>query len=142
MQIKKIMKFQSKKGVKPLIFFLFFAFILSLSSCKKDGKEVIIDAFAQLNPEVKHNQGVYNIQFTLQQYPYQEVIVRLAESKTQLFQNSKLVIIQANQMSLNRYGVFINNLIGNKNYYYQILVKDSATSKEVYSDVFSFSTNP
>lgn len=122
------------------IYVLFF--LLVLASCKKQPVEVTIDAFAQVNPEVSYTNDAYNIQFTLQEFPYTEVIVKVAESKAMIIQNAQKIQINAYQMSLNRYGVFINNLTPNKTYFYQILVKDANTSREAYSDVYSFSTNP
>ncbi len=132
------MKFPSLKGVKLLLL----AILLVIISCKKEVVEINVDAFAQLNNEVKTNQGMYTILFTLQPYPYKEVSLKLAKSKESFHKNTNLTSFTANQVSENRYGVFVNNLNANETYYYQILVKDSSSSKEVSTDVFSFKTNP
>lgn len=121
---------------------LFALFLLTLVSCKKEVTEVSVDAFAQLNNEVVFVDGVYNVQFTLQQYPYKEVGVKLATNKTMFNKNTGLTQQTANEISSNRYSTFYNLLTPKTIYYYQIYVKDSASSKEVYSDVFSFTTNP
>ena len=110
--------------------------------CKKDiNTEVTVDAFKQVDPEVKYNNGIYNIMFTLQEYPYKETGIRMGTEKNMFYQNKDITTYPAYQMSPNRYGVFVNSLAANATYYYQIYVKDSATSKEVYSDLFLFTTS-
>jgi len=111
-------------------------------ACKKDVQGVPVDAFAQVNPKIVYKEGICSIQFTLEEYPYKEVGLRVATSKTLLHLNQGLTVEIANQVSANRYAVFFNTLLANKTYHYQIYVKDSASAKEVYSDVYSFTTNP
>jgi len=136
------MRYQLQKDVKPIKMLLLSGFLLVLLACKKEITETAVDAFAQINTEVKYSKGIYNVQFTLQEYPYKEVGIKLAISKSMIHQNLNVRQEIANQASLNRYAVFLNNLAANKTYYYQIYVKDSASAKEVYSDIFSFTTNP
>lgn len=136
------MRYLLLKDFKRSYVLLLANFLLVLGSCKKEVIETAVDAFSQINTEVKYSQGIYNVQFTLQEYPYKEVGIRLALSKTMIHQNVNVTQEIANQASLNRYAVFLNNLTANKTYFYQIYVKDSASDKEVYSDIFSFTTNP
>jgi len=118
------------------------AILCLVSACKKQTNETVVDAFAQVNPEAKYNNGVYNIQFSLQEYPYDEVTVNISESKNNFHKNTNLIQIKAYQASNGRYGVFINTLAAARTYYYQIRVKDSAAGKLVNSDIYSFTTNP
>lgn len=136
------MKYLLSKDVKRLNVFLLTTFLCLSMACKKEVTEVSVDAFAQVNNEVKYNQGVYNVLFTLQEYPYKEVGVMLGTSKGQFHQRTDLITYPANEVGSNRYGIFLNSLTAGKTYYYQIYVKDSASAKVVYSDVFSFITNP
>lgn len=134
----KFMRFQFTKGVSHIL-----ALILLLTlSCKKETIEVSVDAFSQLNTEVKSDQGVYQILFTLQPYPYSEVGVRISKSKDSFYKNTGLGNFYANKVSPERYGTFINGLDRKTTYYYQIYVKDSSGPKEVHSDVYSFQTIP
>lgn len=134
------MRYRLLNNVKRLFFLLSTALIILTAACKKKIIEVPVDAFAQVNPEVKYNQGTYKIEFSLHEYPYKEVGIKLTTNKSMLYQTKDLSQYPANQVSLNRYSVFLNNLTSAKTYYYQIYVKDSASSKEIYSDVFSFIT--
>ncbi|MBC8986832.1 hypothetical protein H9X96_13725 [Pedobacter sp. N36a] len=136
------MKYPLLKGIKKLSILSLFAGVLVLTSCKKETVEVSVDAFAQLNNELKYEQGVYNVLFSLQEYPYKEIGVRVGNTKSSIHQNKDLTYYIANQVSANRYGIFLNALTRDKIYYYQIYVKDSASEKVVYSDIFSFKTNP
>ncbi|RYF26202.1 MAG: hypothetical protein EOO42_02055 [Flavobacteriales bacterium] len=133
------MKFQLSRDVK---LFLFAIVIFTFTACKKEVVEVKVDAFAQLSTEVKVEKNVYNLLFTLQEYPYKEVGVRLSKDKASFFDGVGLNSLGANKVSKARYGIFVNGLSTNQVYYYQIYVKDSNTANEVYSDVFSFKTNP
>lgn len=101
-----------------------------------------VDAFAQLNNEVKYSQGTYNILFSLQEYPYKLVGVRMSSNKSDFNTREKLERQIANPMTQNRYGIFVNNLTPGTIYYYQIFVQDSASTREVNSDLFSFTTQP
>ncbi|MGM9477195.1 hypothetical protein ACS5PU_12220 [Pedobacter sp. GSP4] len=136
------MKYQLPKAVKSLSVLLLTIFIILTGACKKQIIEVPVDAFDQVNPELKYVQGAYKIEFSLHQYPYKEVGIKLTTNKSSLYQNKDIVRYTANEVSLNRYGVFLNNMAASKTYYYQIYVKDAASSKEVYSDVYSFITTP
>jgi len=136
-----LMNSQLLKAVKPLKMFLFTIFLLAFMGCKKGVVEVSVDAFAETNTEIKFTQGICNLQFTLQEYPYKEVGVKLGTNKNIWYKNEGLTRQIANQVGSNRYGVFLNSLTANTTYYYQIYVKDSS-GKEIYSDVFSFTTNP
>ena len=141
--VKKFMKYQSLKNVRRSLWLVLGVLLFTVMSCKKEViTEVTVDAFAQVDPQVKYNDGIYNILFTLQEYPYKETGIRMGTNKTMFYQNKGLTIYPAYQVSSNRYGAFINSLLPNTAYYYQIYVKDSASSKEVYSDLFSFTTNP
>ncbi|RYF21007.1 MAG: hypothetical protein EOO42_11380 [Flavobacteriales bacterium] len=134
------MKSLLSKDVKP--FLIAFVFSTFFFACKKEVVEVKIDAFAQLNPEIKSEKNIYNVLFTLQEYPYKEVGLRLSKNKSSFFSGNDLSNFVANEVSKARYGVFINGLASNQVYYYQIYVKDSKATIEVYSDVLSFKTNP
>jgi len=141
--VKKSMKYQLLRNAKGCKLLLLAIFLLLLASCKKEvTTEVTVDAFAQVNSEVKYNNGIYNILFTLQEYPYKETGIRMGTGKNMFYQNKDLTTYPAYEVSSSRYGVFVNSLPANTTYYYQIYVKDSATSKVVYSDLFSFTTNP
>lgn len=138
------MKYQLPSRVKHLNILLLTFFLLVLAACKKEfiTTEVSVDAFAQVDNEVKYAEGIYNILFTLQKYPYKEVGVMMGTSKDQFYKHKDLTTHLANEVSLNRYGIFVNSLLANKTYYYQIYVKDSASDKQIYSDLYSFTTNP
>lgn len=136
--VRKFMKYLSLKSIRNLALF---ASLLVLTACKKEKTEVTVDAFAQVNKEVKYDQGVYNILFSLQEYPYKEVGVRVGSSKSLIHQDKDLTYHLAHQVTANRYGIFLNALSKDKIYYYQIYVKDSIAEKIVYSDIFSFKTN-
>lgn len=142
MAVKRVTKYQLLKDAKHLKILFLTIFLLAFMGCKKEVVEVSVDAFAQLNTEVTQTQNTYNIQFTLQEYAYKEVGVRLGTSKDMLHKNLNLTLQIANLIGSNKYGAFFNSLKVNEVYYYQIYVKDSASAKEVYSDVFSFTTNP
>lgn len=138
------MKYLLSSRVKHLNLLLLMVFLLISGACKKDGKitEAPVDAFAQVDNEVKYTEGTYNILFTLQKYPYKEVGVMMGTNKDLFHQHKDLTTHLASEVSLNRYGIFVNSLLANTTYYYQIYVKDSASDKQVYSDLYSFTTNP
>lgn len=119
-------------------------FLLVLAACKKETITTLVsvDAFAQIDNEVKYTEGIYNILFTLQKYPYKEVGVMMGTSKDLFNTHKDLTTHLANQVSLNRYGIFVNSLLANKTYYYQIYVKDTSSDKQIYSDLYSFTTKP
>lgn len=129
------------KDVKSLKMLLFAICLLVLMGCKKDVVEVSVDAFSDLNAEIKQVQGVNSLQFTLQEFPYKEVGVKLGANKSKWYQKDGFTLIIANQVSSSRYGIFFNSLTPNTTYYYQIYVKN-AFGKEISSDLFSFTTNP
>jgi hypothetical protein len=105
-------------------------------------RKVNVDAYSNLAPDVKFEQGVYTLKFTLQDYPYQEVGVRLSSDKG-LFAKEEATNKQiAVEISADRYAVFYDSLVNNNTYFYQIYVKDPVTSRLVYSDVLFFNTNP
>lgn len=120
---------------------LFTIFLLVLMGCKKDVVEVSVDAFSDMNTEIKQVQGVRSLQFTLQEFPYKEVGVKLGTNKSKWYQKDGFTLLIANQVSSNRYGVFFNSLKASTTYYYQIYVKN-VSGKEISSDLFSFTTNP
>jgi hypothetical protein len=136
------MRYPLAEDVKRLKILFLLCLLPLLAGCKKEIVEVEIDAFAKMDTEVKNSQGIYTILFTLQEYPYKEVGLRLGTDKAMFLKGTNLTSHTANQVSANRYGVFINALKPKQIYYFQIYVKDSATAKEVYSDVSSFTTNP
>ncbi len=129
------------KDIKSLKMPLFAICLLLLMGCKKDIVEVSVDAFSDLNTEIKNIQGVNSLQFTLQEFPYKEVGVKLGTNKSKWYQKDGFTLIIANQVSSGRYGIFLNSLTPNTTYYYQIYVKNTS-GKEIYSDLFSFTTNP
>jgi len=129
------------KDVKSLKMPLFAICLLVLMGCKKDVVEVSVDAFSDLNAEIRLVQGVNSLQFTLQEFPYKEVGVKLGTNKSKWYQKDGFTLIIANQVSSSRYGIFFNSLTPNTTYYYQIYVKN-ASGKEISSDLFSFTTNP
>jgi hypothetical protein len=119
-----------------LVFLLFFSV-----SCKKEVIQVNVDAYAKIDPQVDLTDGVYKLQFSLSDYPYREVGVRLSSVKS-VFQQAEGLNQQIGfEIAANRYAVLYDNLIKNTTYYYQIYVIDSASSKTGYSDVYSFTTN-
>jgi len=114
----------------------------SVLSCKKEGELITVDAFAQLAEKVTYHQETYAISFSLQDYPYESVQVRLGDNKSAFKSGTGLKLIGAVLVSKGRYGVFLNDLITSTKYYYQILVKDGQSEKVVHSDIYSFTTNP
>ena len=136
----KFMSYLSLRDVRRLLLPLIAIFLI-FSSCKKQTNEVIIDAFANINPDIKYTNGVYNLQFTLQEFPYDEVILKLTDLKANFYKNTNLTLTKAYQVSPNRYGIFINLPPISKTYYYQIQVKD-ISGKIVNSDIYTFTTNP
>jgi len=119
-----------------LVFFLLFSI-----SCKKEVIEVNVDAYAQLAAQVDYTNGAYKLQFSLGDYPYKEVGVRLSAVKSMFQQTDGLNKQIAVEVAANRYAVFYDTLIKETTYYYQIYVIDPASAKTVYSDVYSFTTN-
>lgn len=115
---------------------------LIASSCKKQVTEVPVDAFSDLNTLIEHREDNYLLLFTLQEYPYLEVGVRLSADRNAFYKNTGLVNYLSYPVSKNRYGVFLDTIEEGKTYYYQIYVKDSQSPKEAYSDVYSFKATP
>jgi hypothetical protein len=117
-------------------------FILVFSiSCKKEITQVNVDAYAKIDAQVDLTDGVYKVQFSLSDYPYKEVGVRLSSVKSMFQQTEGLNQQIGFEIAANRYAVLYSNLVKETTYYYQIYVIDSASSKTVYSDVYSFTTN-
>jgi hypothetical protein len=136
------MNFLYRKNLSQYRHLLIIIVLLQLFSCKKEVVEVNVDAYSNLAPDVKFEQGVYTLKFTLQDYPYQEVGVRLSSDKG-LFAKEEATNKQiAVEISADRYAVFYDSLVNNNTYFYQIYVKDPVTSRLVYSDVLFFNTNP
>lgn len=137
------MRYPLKKGTKACYLLLLLISLLTLDSCKKEVMvEKKVDAFDQLDNEVKHSEGIYNILFSLQEYPYKQVGIRMSINKNDFNTREKLARQIANPVAQNRYGIFVNNLSPGTTYYYQIYVQDSAGTTEVNSDLFSFITQP
>ena len=138
LQAEKFMRYQLIKNANLLALMLLLCF-----SCKKETNvEILIDAFNNLDTEVTNADGIYTIRFTLEEYAYKEVGLKIALDKSMIFKNTSIVNQPTYQVSKNRYGTFINNLQASKTYYYQIYVKDTQGTKEVVSDIFSFKTTP
>lgn len=136
------MKFRLKKNGDSWGKLLLAALMpLLLLSCRKETIEVPIDAFAQLDTELRYDEEIYTLLFTLQEYPYKEVGLRLSLDKNSFYKEKGITHYPVYLVSKNRYGVFLNSLKAETAYYYQLYVKDSVSSKEVYSDVFSFSVS-
>lgn len=136
------MSYRLLKEIKRLQILLLTIMLIALTGCKKEVTEVTVDAYAQLDAKTEYKQGIYSLEFTLQDYPYQEVGVRSGTSKNAFSKNEGLTQNIANEVATHRYAVFYNTLAKNTIYYYQIYVKDATSGREVYSDVFSFTTNP
>jgi hypothetical protein len=116
-------------------------FVLLSISCKKEVTQVNVDAYAQIDAKIDFTDGVYKLQFSLSDYPYREVGVRLSSVKSMFQQTEGLNQQVGFEIAANRYAVLYGDLIKETTYYYQIYVIDSASSKTVYSDVYSFTTN-
>jgi hypothetical protein len=135
------MKYLFPKGFNHFKLVSICLLLILSSACKKEVTEVKVDPFVQLETQVESNQGIYEIRFSLQDYDYNEVGVKMGTNKTMFFQNKDLSQLKANLSSLKRYSVFTNSLSGSTTYYYQIYVKD-ASDKEVLSDLYAFTTTP
>jgi predicted nucleotide-binding protein (sugar kinase/HSP70/actin superfamily) len=92
-------------------------------------------------PRLISQTASINFSFPLSDYPYREVGVRLSSVKSMLQQTEGLNQQVGFEIAANRYAVLYGDLIKETTYYYQIYVIDSASSKTVYSDVYSFTTN-
>lgn len=135
------MKFLLRKVVKhPLTLLLLLAGAL-LSSCKKETREIIVDPFSKLDTEVTFKDGIYQIFFSLETYPYSGYRLRLSTDRNAFYRNANLIIYHAYPINTDRYCSYINLLESGKTYYYQIAVEDTESDKEIYSDVFSFKTS-
>ena len=132
------MRFQLKRAASGFPYLLAAMLIFGFISCKKETVEVIVDAFAQLNTEVKKEGDVLTLLFTLQPYPYAETGVRTGPDKSAFYKGTGLTYHKANAVSNNRYGIYLDAASAAKDIYYQIYVKDAKSSKEIYSDLFSF----
>ena len=115
--------------------------MFTLVSCKKEVVQVTVDAYAKIDARVEHHKGIYSLEFSLQEYPYKEVGIRLSSVKSKFQQAEGLNTQVAVEIAANRYSVFYDTLVGETTYYYQIYVVDPATAKTIYSDVYSFTTN-
>ncbi|NEU09324.1 hypothetical protein GZH53_13450 [Flavihumibacter sp. R14] len=121
---------------------LFLALLmLGFISCKKEVIEVRVDAYAQLDIEVKHQEDVFALLFTLQPFPYEEIGVRIGADKASFYQGTGLIYHRAYPVSNDRFGIFLDSAHADKDFFYQIYVKEAKSSKEIYSDVFSFRSN-
>lgn len=138
---KWFMRFQLLKAGKGLLNLLLALLMLAVISCKKETVEVTVDAFSQLNTEVKTDQDAFRLLFTLQPYPYAETGVRIGLDKNSFYHGTGLTYHRANPVSNNRFSVFLDPAYADKDFFYQIYVKDANSSKEIYSDVFSFRSN-
>ena len=135
---KWFMRFQLRRAGKGFINLLAVLLMFGFISCKKETIEVTVDAFAQLNTELKKEGDVFMLLFTLQPYPYQETGVRTGPNKSSFYQGTALFYHKANAVSNNRYAIYLDPANADKDFFYQIYVKDAKSSKEIYSDVFSY----
>jgi hypothetical protein len=143
MQVSRIKEFMSsllKKVIKPK-FWLLSLMLVSFISCKKEVIQVNVDAFEKIDPQVESTKGVYALRFSLPDYPYQEVGVRLSAVKSLFWQTEGLNKQVAVEIAANKYAVYYNTLVAETTYYYQLYVVDPASAKTVYSDVYSFTTS-
>jgi hypothetical protein len=134
------MRSQLKRAGSRFIYLFAALLMFGFISCKKETVEVTVDAFAQLDTEVKKEGDVVMLLFTLQPYPYAETGVRTGPDKSAFYKGTGLTYHKANAVSNNRYGIYLDAAYASKDFYYQIYVKDAASSKEIYSDVFSSSS--
>lgn len=100
-----------------------------------------VDAFAKLDAKLEFDEDVYQLQFSLQDYPYKEAGVRLSSIKSMFQQIQGINTQTAVQISDNRYAVYYDTLVEGTTYYYQIYVIDPVSAKTVYSDIYSFTTS-
>lgn len=130
------MRFQLLRAASRCIYLFAAVVLFGFISCKKETVEVTVDAFAQLNTEVKKEGDVVTLLFTLQPYPYAETGVRTGPDKSAFYKGTGLIYYKANAVSNNRYGIYLDAASASKDIYYQIYVKDAKSPKEIYSDVF------
>lgn len=135
---KWFMKLQLKRAGKGFTSLFAAMLMMAFISCKKEVIEVTVDAFAQLNTEVKKDGDALMLAFTLQPYPYQETGVRTGADKSAFYQGTALTYHKANAVSSNRYAIYLDPAFADQDFFYQIYVKDAKSSKEIYSDVFSY----
>lgn len=144
MQVSRIKEFMSsllsKKVIKPKVWLLSLM-LLSFMSCKKEVIQKNVDAYEKIDAQVESTKGVYALRFSLPDYPYQEVGVRLSSVKSMFQQTAGLNKQVAVEIAADRYAVYYDRLLAETTYYYQLYVVDPASSKTVYSDVFSFTTS-
>lgn len=128
--------------VKAKSLLIFIACVVLLLSCKKETKEITVDAFKDIQFSILQREKTYQLSFTLQPFTYYDYGIRISADKGSLFTGSKVEEYAAYPIDKDRYGLFINTLGANKVYFYQIFVRSSSTSNRIFSDVYSFSTNP
>lgn len=134
------MKYQSLKKGKVTSLFIFFLYVIFSTSCKKEIIEILIDPFENLNTVVNHDNGIYQISFTLESYPYSNTFIRMSTDKNSFYNNINIKEYPVYVLNSNRFSAYTNLLQPDKTYYYQIVVIDNKSTKEIYSDVFSFKT--
>lgn len=126
---------------KKIIFPFFCIFLFLFSGCKKETREVLVDAFKDLQFEISKKEQVYQLSFTLQPFNYSDYGIIFSTDKQSLFTGINVLQFEGYPIQKNRYGLFINSLEENKTYYYRIFVRNSSTSDRIFSDVFTFTTN-
>lgn len=141
--VVRFMKFQLLKISGLMKKLMFFCFIILICSCKKEIIEIEVDAFKNLQQEVKMlDNGTYRISFVLQDFDYDDYGLKLTSDKNNFFKGINLVNYSIYPLENKRFGSFVNSLEKKKTYYYQIFVKGNSSSKEVNSEVYSFTTEP
>jgi hypothetical protein len=136
------MKYPLPRKDKTIYIFILLISVILSTSCKKEITEILINPFENLNTLVNHENGVYQISFTLEKYPYDKYFLKLSSDKNSFYKNINIKEYPAYALNSSRYSTYINLLEPDKIYYYQIVVVDSKSTKEIYSDVFSFKTEP
>lgn len=133
------MRYQLTKYIHQSLIFIG-VLVLGLSSCDKEVVEQEIDAFNSLNSEVSYSKGQYILQFSLADFNYKSVQVKLGTSLNDLRDGGLGAHYQAYSSDKNRYIVFFNPLTSNRTYHYQIIVEDQQ-KRFVNSDNYKFKTD-
>ena len=131
------MKLQLKSPIKLYVYFLF---LLTIVSCKKETVYEEIDAFSNLQAKTEMIEGQYIINFQLAPFDYKQVTVRVSNNLSDFSSNPLggqvyTVVINSNYACK----VFLDPISNAGKYFYQIMVFDDQGNK-VISDVFSFTT--
>lgn len=116
--------------------------VFHLSSCKKEIVEVPVNPFIDLKAEVMYEDGAYTISYHLQDYPYKEVGLMLTLDRNAFFNRFDLYSCPTYETAKGRFKSYLNDLRPNTTYYYQVYVKDSRSTKEAYSEIYTFKTTP